>query len=264
MPFTTSHPGIVLPLKKMYPRYFSLTGLMAGAMAPDLLYFLMASTVYRGLSHSWAGLFLFCIPAGVAFSFAFHWLFKYNFIINLPAPFDGLLSGLAVSKWQVKSFREWVVFLVSVFIGVLSHFGWDSFTHVGGEIASRYTFLKEQVTIFQYQFHLAEILQHLSTLFGAFVIIYYALKGWLLPKPSHEIEQRTYSEKLLFWSGCMVTTILFMAVVMVIYQHFFPWLIVHSVVTVGLASWAGIFWSVIGYTILKCLLSRNPLPANRF
>ena len=92
MPFTTSHPAIVLPLKMLKPRWFSLTGLMAGAMAPDLLYFLMMQTSYRGVSHSWLGLFVFCLPAGIAFSFAFHHLFKQPVIHNLPWPLDRRLS----------------------------------------------------------------------------------------------------------------------------------------------------------------------------
>ena len=135
MPFTTAHPAAVLPLKKIWPRWFSLTGLMAGAMAPDLQYFLLADTTHRGLSHSWVGLFAVCLPMGLAFSFAFHWLFKEAFIANLPRPLDRWLSGLAVSTFGPRSWSEWAVLVSSVLIGALSHFAWDSFTHLHGEMA---------------------------------------------------------------------------------------------------------------------------------
>jgi len=232
-------------------------------MSPDLLYFLMASTVYRGVSHSWAGLFLFCLPAGIIFSFAFHWLFKYHFIINLPRPYDRYLSGLAVSKWQVKTTRQWVILVLSILIGTLSHFGWDSFTHTGGEIASRYTFLTEQVMIEGHRFHLAEILQHLSTIFGAFVIIYFALKGWLLPPETELPERRKPFDKLFFWTGCLIISLLFIVVIVYTYQHFYPWLIPHLIITLGLASWAGLFWAVAGYSVLKKLFFRIPVPKDR-
>ena len=35
MPFTFSHPAIILPLAKINAKYISLTALVAGSMAPD-------------------------------------------------------------------------------------------------------------------------------------------------------------------------------------------------------------------------------------
>jgi len=124
MPFTTAHPAIVLPLKQWFPHWFSLTGLMAGAMAPDLIYFLALRTDFRGLSHSWPGLFLITLPAGVVFSFVFHRYFKYSFIRHLPSPLDRFLSGLAQSGWCVVGAKAWVILVVSVLVGSLSHFFW--------------------------------------------------------------------------------------------------------------------------------------------
>ena len=122
MPFTVSHPAIILPLKHLKPNWFSLSGLMVGAMSPDLIYFLTTITFYRGISHSWFGLFIFCLPAGLLFAVMFHWLFKYHFIMNLPSPLDKNLSGLAVSRFFPRNIRDWSVLIFSVIIGALSHF----------------------------------------------------------------------------------------------------------------------------------------------
>ena len=40
MPFTFSHPAIVLPLKYLPKKWFSFTGLIIGSMTPDFEYFL--------------------------------------------------------------------------------------------------------------------------------------------------------------------------------------------------------------------------------
>jgi hypothetical protein len=40
MPFTFAHPAIVLPLKHLPKRWYSLTGLIIGSMTPDFEYFI--------------------------------------------------------------------------------------------------------------------------------------------------------------------------------------------------------------------------------
>ncbi|WP_434297574.1 DUF4184 family protein [Clostridium sporogenes] len=40
MPFTFSHPAIVLHLEKKWNKYFSFTALILGSMSPDFEYFI--------------------------------------------------------------------------------------------------------------------------------------------------------------------------------------------------------------------------------
>jgi hypothetical protein len=248
MPFTVSHASAALPLKILQPRWFSLTGLMAGAMSPDLLYFLMAQTTYRGVSHSWLGLVIFCLPAGVAFSFAFHLLFKEPLINHLPWLLERRLSGLADHRFRVRSARAWIVLVSSVLIGALSHFFWDSLTHGTGEIAGMLPILNEQYTLFGFTRSLCRYLQHLSTIAGAVALLIYVIKGSYLPPPTIAQPRRRPLEKLRFWFGVVVAASAFACLVVYCFDRIYG-LNVTSDVTqyavvsgFGLAGWAGFFY----------------------
>ncbi len=261
MPFTVAHTGIVLPLKKWRPHWFSLSGLMAGAMAPDLIYFLLLNTAHRGFSHSWSGLFLFDLPAGVAFAFAFHWLFKYHFIINLPSSLSQRLAGLAQTEFSPHSGRWWLVLVYSVIIGVLTHFGWDSFTHARGEVAVMVPFMLEWVNIFGHWMQVTTIAQHGSTLFGFFLMALFVWKKWDLPVATEPIEERTSADKLRFWivTGGLSVAAAFGALWM--YRTYDPGLAPDTFTTFGLGGFAGFFWAVAAYSVLKRLLGPAPAPS---
>ncbi len=257
MPFTTAHPAIVIPLKKMWPDYLSLTGLMSGAMAPDLLYFLQLTTVNRGFSHSWAGLFLFCLPAGILFSFAFHWFFKLSLIQNLPHPFDRTLSGLATSKFRPISPRDWVVLIVSVLIGTISHFFWDSFTHAQGEIAQMVPFLTSYTRVLGHPMQITTIAQHISTLIGLSVMVYTFGRGVVAPPRDDAMPERQRMDKLIFWfAGGLMAAV--SGSIWVLYMHtYHPHHLVPEHTLFGLASWAGFFYCVCAYTVAKRLVGKR-------
>jgi hypothetical protein len=257
MPFTVSHPAVVLPLKHFKPEWFSLTGLMAGAMSPDLLYFLMTITNYRGIGHSWLGLFIFCIPAGIIFSFAFHRLFKYHSIINLPSPLDKVFSGLAVSNFNISGIKQWIVLIISVLIGALSHFAWDSFTHVDGEIVEMIPFLRKETTLFGITRPFCRFIQHASSIIGAATIPFYLIKFKLLPESAVIKFGRKSRDKIIFWFvGCIVALIFVFASVF-FYNYILNWHIElgHNrglaLSTIGLASWAGLFYYVCFYSFFN-------------
>ena len=69
VPFTVSHAAAVLPLQRLGKHRLPLTALMVGSMAPDFGYF-FSSEASRALTHSFSGLFIFSLPAGLAV-----WLF---------------------------------------------------------------------------------------------------------------------------------------------------------------------------------------------
>jgi hypothetical protein len=270
MPFTTSHPAIVLPLKQIFPRYFSLTGLMAGAMSPDLLYFLLLDTTYRGISHSWLGLFTFCLPAGIIFSFVFHRLFKYHVIMNLPGPLDRFLSGLALKRFKIKGFRRRLILFYSVLLGALSHFFWDSFTHSQGEIARAIPFLLDYSTILGITRQNCTFVQHLSTVLGGFLVLIYMLKSPLLPKPFIGKSVISSDRKIRFWLIGIIVAILFAIFTVFIKSHYDGWdlignpPLIYMFRTFGLASWAGFFYYVCVYTLFfgPVGVNSNQIPGN--
>jgi hypothetical protein len=257
MPFTVSHPAAVLPLKKLWPRWFSLSGLMAGAMAPDLQYFLLADTTHRGVSHSWIGLFTVCLPLGVIFAFVFHRLFKRTFIANLPRPFDGALSGLAETRFAPGSVREWVVLVGSVLIGAVSHFAWDSFTHAHGEMAQRLPFLLHETTIFGITRMRVRWLQHLSTIVGGLALLYFTWRWKLLPEPLTRESWRRPMEKLRFWIIAGAVGTIYAVGAVWLYDYVYDWHVmlghnlVPAVSTFGLGGWAGAFYAVCVYGLVK-------------
>ena len=263
MPFTTSHPAIVLPLKQIWPRWFSLTGLIAGAMAPDLPYFLFSVTTYRGISHSWTGMFVVCFPAAIVFSFVFHKLFKYDAIVNLPKPFDIKFSGLAVSEFKLQMKQNWLIFVFSVLIGILSHFFWDSFTHPTGEIARMFPLLTENTTIFGITRSYARFLQHISTILGGVAVLTFFFKSKFVPAPVFDKPVRQPKEKLLFWIGCCSFSLLFAVAAVLFYDNFYNWQIEngynHSLawMSFGIGSWAGMFYIICLYSLVTRIIERK-------
>jgi hypothetical protein len=196
---------------------------MAGAMSPDLLYFLILDTADRGFSHSWTGLFIFCLPAGIAFSFAFHKFLKYHVILNLPKPLDIILSGLAFQRFKITGLRQWIILSGSVLIGALSHFFWDSFTHAHGEIAEAIPFLLEESTIFGITRQNCTFLQHLSTALGASYVAIYILKFRLLPEPKIKSPVFPPGNKLRFWLWSVAVATLFAAMTVFIKIQYYDW-----------------------------------------
>ena len=254
MPFTTSHTALVFPLKRMFPRLFSLSGLMAGAMAPDLIYFFLVNTEFRRFSHTWIGLFYICIPAGLIFCYIFHNYFKYQFIRNLPSPFDKFLSGLAVSTWPNQNY---FIITFSVLIGALSHFGWDSFTNSGGQFVKWYPQLNETISLFGTERKICRIIQHTSSLIGGLVLIGYFIWGKILPDKQLNAVQVDSKSKLKYWLKCFVFTVLFSLAALIFYNQLYQWHVFAGYylfvgfVTVALGSWAGVFWWAVIYGIWK-------------
>ena len=263
MPFTTSHPAAVLPLKQLWPRYFSLTGLAAGAMSPDLLYFLLADTAPHAFSHSWRGLFVFCLPAGIIFSFVFHRLFKYHAITALPWFLEQRFSGLSESRWSVTSVGGWLVLVGSVFVGALSHFLWDSFTHPAGDIARRIALLQQPVLVFGISRPVCRWLQHLSTLWGGLYVIFFLFRSHLVPPPTRSHPLKRPAVKLLFWIGGGVASALGAFAMVSFYSDWYGWGVMkgHGLIlaasTAGLASWAGFFYFVCAYTAIERAVRRG-------
>jgi Domain of unknown function (DUF4184) len=83
VPFTFAHPAIIIPFKK-WIKPLSLTGLVAGSIAPDFEFFLKMKAS-ENIGHHWFGIFTFDVP------FAFY-------IINL---FEILLSIICLVGFKV-------------------------------------------------------------------------------------------------------------------------------------------------------------------
>ena len=257
MPFTTSHPAIILPLKKLFPNWFSLSGLIAGAMSPDLLYFLEMTTVNRSDSHSWNGLLFICLPVGVIFCFAFHWLVKYELIVHLPSRLSEHLSGLAESQWKLNTIRQWLVLIVSVLIGAMSHLFWDSFTHLNGVMVGLIPVLKTEVSFLGEIVPWSHIFQHISTVAGAVAIFIFFSFRSNLPNRVEIKNRKSVKSKIMFWIVVALFAGCFALLVLKLYKTFAPEMIPSEMTILGLSSWAGFFYFICGYTLIKRLCKRE-------
>ena len=115
MPFTLSHPAIVLPLALKKLR-LSATGLIIGSLTPDFEYFIRMKDWSR-YSHTWPGLFWFDLPLGVLLCFIYHLVVRNSFFDNLP-PF--LRKRVVVYKkfnWIEYFLKNWLIVCISVLIG---------------------------------------------------------------------------------------------------------------------------------------------------
>jgi len=173
MPFTFSHPAIILPFAKIRSAYISASCLVVGSMTPDFQYLLQMKLKGK-IMHTWHGAFLVGLPVALFLVLIFHLIVKRPLLDNLPAYFQNRLSDLYHLDFLVEFRRNFFPYLLCLQFGVLSHVFWDSFTHANAYFVDHMEFLswKVEYTIlpdrpfFRY-------LQHISTLVGAIAIVWY-------------------------------------------------------------------------------------------
>ncbi|GAO44610.1 DUF4184 family protein [Flavihumibacter petaseus] len=185
MPFTFSHPAIILPFTALPKRWYSLTGLVAGTIAPDMEYFLRMR-VLSTFSHTLPGLFWFNLPVGVLLTIIFHQIIRDTLLENLPVAIQRRSMIFQQFDWM-KYFRSAApIVLLSVWIGAGSHLFWDSFTHVHGYFVDRISALQQEIAINGYSVPVFKLLQHVSSMVGGLVLLvaFWQLRPSTLAKPA--------------------------------------------------------------------------------
>jgi len=134
MPFTLAHPAFILPFSKSKMK-LSITGLVAGSVAPDFEFFFQLREV-ENIGHHWYGILMFDLPAAVILAFAFHGLLRNLCIANLPSAYRNRFLHLREFNWKKYSGENRGSFFLSVLIGILSHLFVDGFTHADGLFVS--------------------------------------------------------------------------------------------------------------------------------
>jgi hypothetical protein len=130
MPFTFSHPALIVPFLYARKRYqwISATGLIIGSMAPDAEKFFRLKLASQH-SHTVASIFYFSCPVSLGLAFLFHWLVRRPLIAHVPAVLHQRLNKYANFNWLSYCRRHpWGV-LFSILLGSALHLFWDSFTH---------------------------------------------------------------------------------------------------------------------------------------
>lgn len=172
MPFTLSHPSLFLPLIGVQRKWFSLTALIVGSMIPDFEYFIRMR-IQSDYSHTLLSIFWFDLPLTILVAFIFYNIVRNSLYDNLPYFLQDRLKPLKKIDWNNYFIKNWFV-VVCALIGIFSHLLWDSFTHETGFFVEKASFLSSDILIVP----VYKILQHGSTLLGAFVICFVI---WKLP-----------------------------------------------------------------------------------
>src|SRR5215467_2275849 len=105
MPFTFSHPAIVLPLTKTRLK-LSATALIIGSMIPDFEYFIRMRDRSK-YSHTLTGIVWFDIPLAVLVCFLFHHVVRNPLFENLPASLRDRFSVYKDFNWSKYFFTNW-------------------------------------------------------------------------------------------------------------------------------------------------------------
>lgn len=206
MPFTFAHPSILLPLKKLSPRYVSMSGLIMGSMLPDFEYF-MRLVPYSTVSHTLVGVFYFDLPLGIVLLFIFHFFIRNRLIDNLPHSLFKRFADYKNFNW-IKHFKENIfIVLLSLLIGIVSHIVWDSFTHESGFSVQLFPILSSDLPLIHLPVY--KILQHGSTLLGFSFIACFIL---FLPKNKAVKQNRNKYYWLYLLTLFVILLCVFMAI----------------------------------------------------
>jgi hypothetical protein len=160
MPLSPGHPAVVLPLQRLG---LPLSGLVVGALAPDLPVYLPVGVGYA-MTHSGAGLpidvVLGLVVLGLWFSTA------RDAVVDLvPA-----LRSRVPAQARLTA-RQWLLAPLAVAVGAATHVLWDSATHDWGFVVEELALLREDVG----PLPLYAWCQHVSTVLGSAVVAAYCL-----------------------------------------------------------------------------------------
>ena len=196
MPFTFSHPALVIPFLRQHKRYLSATGLVIGSMAPDFES-IISLNPHKVYGHTWLGIFWFDTPLALVLCVMFHLCVRAPLIKALPANFEEKFAGYATINWFKSFFRRLPILVGSIIIGATSHLLWDALTHLNlrepDSISSGVRFMGIRVY---------KILQYISSAIGL-VLIYAEVQRL----PSTKLNKTSFS-KFTYWLyialGCIL------------------------------------------------------------
>jgi len=190
MPFTFSHPAIVLPLTKARLN-LSATSLIIGSMMPDFEYFIRMIDKTR-YSHTLFGIFWFDLPLTLIASFIYHQVVRNRLFDNLPSFLKDRLSIYKKFNWPRYFVKNWAFVIVSIIIGAVSHIVWDGVTHntmFYVKQADLSTMMKiGTINLAGYKF-----LQLISSIVGGLVVIFSIFSLRRIHQPKTKIDYRYWA-----------------------------------------------------------------------
>jgi len=205
-------------------------------MAPDFEYFIRMRPVGH-IGHTIGGIFYFDLPVTFLTAYLFHLLIRNPLSEQLPEPIRGRLSTYSDFDWNSYVLRHGFYLVMSILIGISSHILWDSFTHANGIFVQQIEFLSQSVYLFHYRIPTYKVLQHSSTLAGAFVLFLVFIK-----LPTKKVPRVAFS--MLFWTSLVVVALSVMVI---------RWICGLSLYDYGSTIVSGISAIIIGLSVASAL-----------
>ncbi|EMB14472.1 DUF4184 family protein [Rhodopirellula europaea] len=189
MPFTPTHVAAAIPIAWMAKWRLPFSALAIGCMVPDAGVFFPMLFDYESF-HSIRGLFIDCVPVGVAAYFVYHLLIKQPAVELLPGPLRTRVRPIADRPVSVE-WQSILLVAICVLVGASTHVFWDSFTHQhrwGSMIALPFL-SSEAFSLSDRSVRWYAVAQHLSSLFLLPPMGVFALR-WLWKQPEGSPEPK--------------------------------------------------------------------------
>ena len=198
MPWTLSHPAIVLPLRRFSPPPLDFVALVIGSVTPDIGFYIDRFDLST-FAQTLPGSFLACLPTGVIL-LLFYYFFCRPVCYPLPSPHRQALLPLCPDF--PTGLLRWGIILLSLLLGAWTRNFWDAFTHEHGWFVDRIQWLQQPVLqVGSTTVCMFLLLQELSTLVG-FAIV--ALTYWLWlrrQQMSSSVAPSSDGWRYLLWFG---------------------------------------------------------------
>ena len=193
MPFTFSHPAIILPLLKLGKNRVSATALVAGSMAPDFEYFINFQ-MKQVHGHTTAGILYYNLPLTLLLCFAYHFLIRDALIHYSPTIIKNRWCHFIGYDWKKRWASSWKIIIISALIGISSHLFWDSFTHPNRLMTNTFSVLSMDVSILGWEMEIHDFLQIFCSLLGLI-----AIGIVILNEPVKREFRSGFKTKIIYW-----------------------------------------------------------------
>lgn len=244
MPFTFSHPAIVMPLSTRVG--LSTTSLVVGSMVPDFEFIVQMKTG-ENIGHHWAGIFLFDLPMAFLLCFAFHQYVREELVQHLPTWYRKRFSRFARMDWTAYAKANPLRVFVAIGVGIGSHLFLDAFTHSNGLFVDLIPVLQGSVSLFQQRLPVYLVLQLVSSVWGLWLV-----QGFMARMPV--AEAATTPDYPAYWSAIVLSAcgiLLIRLLASPEAQTFW------DVVFAGMGS---VFYALLGVSVIRTVRSRATWP----
>lgn len=204
MPWTFAHPAAVLPLRPLCRKdRLSFPALIVGSITPDVGYYLGCFKLATR-AHTLVGLLTICLPTGLALLVLIRGL-HHSVAVLLPSPHRQALLSLPPPQ-KLTTLTALCYGSIGIVIGAATHIAWDSFTHRTGYMVLRWPILQTPLEFGSTTFRLFELLQHLSTVLGALILVF-AYMRWRRGIDSGADTSRKADEQWRFILLALITVV---------------------------------------------------------